>query len=422
VVAQLSGVNVVVILAAVVTGPITARALGVEGRGELAAITVVLTMTPWLLDLGLSQWLARERARGGPLPELLGAALPVALAGSMVGVALAIPLSHALGHGRSVVITYLQIGLFLAPVSVVLQTLVGLAIGESRWRLFAATRLLASVLPAAAIVVLALAGALSVGTAAAVYLISGLASLAVLAPLVRGVRSLVLDRDRSRTAVAFGAKSWLGTVAGVVNVRFDQVLMAGLVASRELGLYAVAVSVASLTYGLSLAVSSALYPRVAEGDAQLAARACRVTVGIVAAAALGLAAMTPPMVPFVFGSPFADAVPMIIVLLLASIPLAAVVVLATSLNAADNPAAAMRAELVGLALTLPALVLLLPAHGGMAAAFISVAAYSLRLAVLMRPAIRAFGGTWWSFLVPTPSDLRWAAQQVRRRGARSTEA
>ena len=162
VVARLSGVNAVVILAAFVTGPITARALGVQGRGELAAITAVLTMAPWLLDLGLSQWLARERARGGRLPELLGAALPVALACSLIGVIAAVPLSHVLGHDRPVVIAYLQIGLFLAPLSVVFQTLIGLVIGESRWRLFSATRILASVMPAIAIVILAAVGRLTV--------------------------------------------------------------------------------------------------------------------------------------------------------------------------------------------------------------------------------------------------------------------
>ncbi len=297
VVGRLSSVNAIAILAAFVTGPITARALGVRGRGDLAAITAVLTLTPWLLDLGLSQWLARERARGGRLPELLGAALPVALACSLVGVAAAIPLSNALGRGRPVVVLYLQIGLFLAPLSVALQTLVGVALGESRWRMLVTTQVLASVLPAIAITGLAVAGELTVGTAAAVYLLSAMASLAVLLPVLRGTRRLVLDRARSRAAAVFGTKSWLSTVAGVANVRLDQVLMAGLVASRELGLYVVAVSIASLTYGLSVAVSSALYPRVAEGEAALAARSCRVTLAIVAVAAFGLAVLAPPGIP-----------------------------------------------------------------------------------------------------------------------------
>lgn len=63
IVGRLTSVNVVALLAAVIAGPITARMLGADGRGELAAIMSVLTVVPGLLDLGLSQWLARERAR-----------------------------------------------------------------------------------------------------------------------------------------------------------------------------------------------------------------------------------------------------------------------------------------------------------------------------------------------------------------------
>ena len=251
---------------------------------------------------------------------------------------------------------------------------------------------------------------------------SGLASLVILLPVVRGTGRLVFSRARSRVAAAFGAKSWLSTIAGVANNRLDQVLMAGLVASRELGLYAVAVSIASLTYGLSMAVSSALYPRVAEGEAGLAARSCRVTVSIVAVAALVLGALAPPMIPFVFGSDFAGALPMLIVLLFASVPLAGTIVLAAALNAADDPAATMRAELVGLALTVPALIVLLPVGGGIAAALISLAAYIARLAMLLRSAGRVFGGTWWRFLVPTRADLGWLSERARQRRVRSTRA
>ena len=421
-VARLSGVQALALLAALVTGPITARVLGVHGRGELAAITAVLTVVPWLLDLGLSQWLGRERARGGQLPELLGAALPVALGCSLIGVAAAVPISHALGHGRPVVITYIQIGLFLAPLSVVLQTLIGLAIGESRWRLVTLAGVISSLAPALAIVVLAAVSRLTVGTAAAVYLAGWLASLVILLRVVRGTRRLVFDRARSRAAAAFGAKSWLSTVAGVANVRLDQLLMAGLVASRELGLYAVAVSVASLTSGLSSAVSQALYSRVAEGDAPLTARSCRLTVGLVAVAAVVLSLPAPRLIPFVFGSEFSGAVPMVVVLLAASVPLAGTTVLAAALNAGNDPAATMRAELVGLALTAPALVLLLPVDGGLAAAYISLAAYSVRLAMLLGSARRVFGGRWWDYVVPTRADLGWMSEQARWRRVRSSGA
>lgn len=85
VVASLTGLNGVIILTGLVTGPITARALGAEGRGELAAIIVVLSLAPWVLDLGVSVWVGRERARGASRADVLGAALPVALACSMLG-------------------------------------------------------------------------------------------------------------------------------------------------------------------------------------------------------------------------------------------------------------------------------------------------------------------------------------------------
>jgi O-antigen/teichoic acid export membrane protein len=202
-------------------------------------------------------------------------------------------------------------------------------------------------------------------------------------------------------------------VASVANVRLDQLLMAGLVASGELGLYAVAVSVASLTSGLSSAVSQALYSRVAEGEGPLAARSCRLTVGLVAGAAVVLGLPAPSLVPFVFGSDFAGAVPMVLVLLAAGIPLAGTTVLAAALNAGNDPAATMRAELAGLALTVPALVVLLPAGGGLAAAYISLAAYSVRLAMLLRSARRSFGGRWRDYVVPTRADLGWITEQAR---------
>lgn len=421
IVTHLSSVHGVMVLAAFVTGPILARVLGVEGRGELAAITAVITMTPWLLDLGLTQWLARERARGGRLDELLGAALPVALACSLVGVVLAVPVSHAIGQDRSVVTSYVQLVLFLAPITVVLQTLLGLAIGESRWGLYTATRILGSVAPAAAIVVLWLADRLTVASAAGIYLASTVLSLLILLPLVGGTRRLVIDLGRIRAAAAFGAKSWLSTIAGAANHRLDQLLMAGLVASSELGLYAVAVSIASLSYGLSISVGSALYPRVAGGDGGLAARACRVTVAIVAVAAAALGVLVVPLVPLVFGEAFAAAVPMVLVLLLASVPLAGAIVLATALNAADAPAAAMRAELVGLGLTVPALIVLLPVGGGMAAAWISLVAYSVRLAMLVRSSRGAFGVRWSDPLVPTRADAGWLRDRVAA-GARPRPA
>jgi O-antigen/teichoic acid export membrane protein len=412
VVSRLAAVNALGIVAAFVSGPILARALGAEGRGELAAIVVLLSIAPWLLDLGLAHWVARERARGVSREEVLGTALPVALASSLVALVAAIPLSRLLGGDRDVVVLYLQLGLFLTPVGVVLFTLSGLVIGESRWNLLAATRAVGTVLPVVAIVVLWIGGALTVGSAAASILLAMLASALMPLGLVRGVRRLPFDLRRVREATTFGVKNWLASISATTNVRFDQVLMVGLVSSRELGLYAVAVSIASLTSGLILAVSSALYPRVSRGEGDLAARSCRMTIVLVAAAAVLLAALS-PAIPFVFGEAFRGAVTMTLILLLASLPLSAGTVLASALTAAGNPAAPMRAELIAAALTIPALVIMLPAHGGTGAAVISIVAYGARFGMLWRSATSTFQRPATSFVLATRGDFAWLAECLR---------
>lgn len=415
VVARLTGVNVVILVAGLITGPITARALGVEGRGDLAAITAILTVGPWLLDLGLSVWLGRERARGVSREELLGAALPVAVACSLVGVAAAVPLSHALGAGRPVVTTFLQIGLFLMPINVVLHTLAGLAIGESRWGLIIANRVAGSVSPAFAIVVLAVLGHLTVATAAGAYLIGALLGALVFLRAVSGMRRLVFDRVRTAAATTFGLRSWLSTVALTANSRLDLVLMAALVSSRELGLYAIAVTSASVTHGLIGAVSNALFPRVAEGDRDIAARCSRITMALVAIVGAALAIISPWLIPFVFGEPFAGAVTMFVILQIASVPMSGAFVLSSALSAANNPAATMRAELVALAFAVPALILLLPDYGGLLAAVVSLAAYIIRLLVQLRPAHQAFSASYRSLLLPSPSDVVWLKDLVARK-------
>jgi O-antigen/teichoic acid export membrane protein len=369
-------------------------------------------MGPWLLDVGLTYWLGRERARGVSRERLLGAALPIAFISSLIGVAAAIPLSHALGQGRSEVTTFIQIGLLLMPLYVILTTLSGLAVGESRWSLVIASRLTGSVVPTLAIASLWAVGELTVTTGAAAYLIGAIVGMLIFVGAVRGTGRLVFSLRRSIEATRFGVKSWLSTVAATANNRLDQVLMAGLVSSRELGLYAVAVTVTSVMHGLSGAVSNAQYPRVAAGDAGIAARTSRVTMTVVALGGGVLAAASPWLIPFVFGQPFADAVPMAVILLVAGVPMAGAVVLSSALSAANNPAAAMRAELVALAFTIPALILFLPDHGGLVAAGVSLIAYTIRLGMQLPPARRTFAMSYRTFLVPTRADLFWVRDRL----------
>ena len=191
VVLRLSSVNVLTLLLAFVTSPILARSLGPSGRGEIAAIFSIVTLAPYLCDVGVTAYLGRESARGvHRIGDLLGSVLPIALLASLGSVAAAVPLAHLLGQGRPDVVRFIEIGLFVVPASVALLTLSGLSVGLQHWKLVTRCRLFGIVAPAIAVVVLALANAIDVERVAIVYFVTGMLSLAPFVLELRRVRPL----------------------------------------------------------------------------------------------------------------------------------------------------------------------------------------------------------------------------------------
>jgi O-antigen/teichoic acid export membrane protein len=416
VVLRLTGVNILVPLLAFVTSPILARTLGPVGRGEIAAIFAVVSIAPWISELGLTAFLSREHARRSqPLGILLGTTMPIILAASLVGVTLAVPLAHVLGRGRPDVVFFIEVGLFLLPLGVFLQTLYGVAIGDQDWGLIMLVRVLSTGGTAGAIVVLSLLDALTVNTAAATYIVFGIVANAPFLVELRGSRPWRFVRPIASAGLAFGVRSWLSTLANVGNVQLDQLLMAGLVTSRQLGLYALAVTLATASGSLVGATSIALVPRVAAGESELAARACRVTLLAVVVSGIVMGSTSPVLVPFIFGRAFVGTIPMLVVLLGASVLSVTSQVLGPALIAGGNPSATARGQVAGLAVTVPALIVVLPFAGGLGAAWVSLAAYGVTFGIILRAAARTFALPYRTLLIVTREDLRWLSAQLRGR-------
>src|SRR3989441_5052283 len=198
----------------------------------------------------------------------------------------------------------------------------------------------------------------------------------------------------------------------LANQHLDQFLMILLVPARELGLYAVAVSVAGIGGWLTGGVNAALLPRVAQGDKELAARALRVTLAIVGTANLAYAAMIPWALPLVFGSRFAHATAMVWILLVAGIPNQGANVLSAALTGAGRPGVPAAAEVVGLLVTIPALLALLGPLGGIGAAVASVLAYTVRFSILLVASKRLFQGGFHEFVLVSTTDGHWARSLI----------
>lgn len=408
--------NAAIGFVAIVTGPLQARALGAEGRGELAAILVPFVLAPLLLSVALGTYAARESASGRrPVNELIGSVGAPLLLMTVIGMAVGFPLAGLLAGGNETVRTYLIVGFMLLPIGMAGTLLAGLMAGLERWGLVIVQRAVPIAVSFVGIVVMYVLDEMTVARVAIVTMAGG--TLAILPAVVIVVQAgrPVFRRAIARESVSFGLRTWAGGFALVANVHLDQLLMIVLVDDRELGLYAVAVTLARLSNFLINALSPPLMTRVAQGETALVPRTLRVVLVSIAAINLAMAAVTPVALPGIFGADFEHAVDQALVLLVAGIPLAGNVILTTVLAADGAPGKASIGETIALLITVPGLLILVPTMGGLGAAIVGLVAYSASFIYQMHVMRNRLGGSLRSFLLPRAEDARWAMELITRR-------
>lgn len=413
-VSRLTLVHIAIAICALLTAPLLARALGPAGRGDLAAILVPLGLAPLLLDLGLGVYASREAARRDDIGSLIGTVGLMLLVISLLGVAVSVPVANLLAGGRDTVEIFITVGLCLLPLGVLTNLLNGVALGLERWGAVFAVRLIPPVGTLLIVVPLYVLDRLTVATAAATVILVSVFAIVPVIAVVRRAGRLRWDRDIARESVPFGLKSWGGSLATIANFRLDQLLMIRLVEPRVLGLYAVAVTLAAVPSTLIKALSGGVFPRIAAGETELVPRILRITLLVTASGGVLLAAICEPLLVWLLGPGFADAALMTQVLLAAELSRSGVGVLSSSLTASGAPGVTATAQAIGLALTVPLLVVLVPTLGGEGAALASLIAYSATFAYLVVGAKRRLGGGLRDYVIPTASDLQDLVQGGQR--------
>jgi O-antigen/teichoic acid export membrane protein len=422
IVARLSGANAAFMAASLVTGPLLARSLGPSGRGALAAVAVPVSLGPIVLGLGLPSFATRETARGEPVESLLGSVGLVYLLIGALAAAAAVPVSGYFAQGREPVRVALLIAMLAMPILLWGQLLLGVANGRQRWRMVLGARLAPAAVALVGTTLLFALGDLHTAQASALVLLGTFAAIVPVLGVLRGLGRVRVSWRLLKRSLSFGLPAWLWQSSTLTNARLDQLLMVSLCSASELGLYAVAVSLASVTSIFAGALGPALLPRVAQGEEALVGRVCRTSLLVATLGGLALAALCPLALPLLFGARFAQAVPMALVLIVASVPNAGTQVLTSALLAADRPRVVAVGEGVSVAITVGGLLLLLGPLGGLGAAIVSTAAYTVTFAILAWGARARFALSWRELLVAQASECDprpWLAR--RRAGAAALE-
>lgn len=394
--AALSSITGVVVFSlSLLTAPILAQALGPEGRGDLAAVLMPTIVLSWLLSCGVPA-AAAYFVDVVPERRLLAT---VTLFGLVSGVPICAGLWFLLpafldGHSETA-LTWARIALVAAPFSMGLQSALevlrrrGAGASWNRWRSAPL------VVPAAGVVALAVADRLTLHTALAVYFAGSTIPLILLVTrLVRGEGGGP-SFEALRLLLPYAGRTAVVTGATALTVRLDQVVLAAMVPSAQLGIYAVAVTASAasgpLTSGLSLALFG--HQRSEQSTSRATSRYKRtvfLTLLVSCVTALAVALAAPVVLPLVFGPDFSGAVSPLWILLPGQVAIDLVVVFTTGLYADGRPVEAMRAALLGGLITGVGVFTLVPRFGiSGAAATTSLAFISQAVFLAARGALRS---------------------------------
>ncbi len=222
-----------------------------------------------------------------------------------------------------------------------------------------------------------------------------------------------------RPLLGFGLRSLPGTLSNLATNRLDQVLIAPMLGTRALGLYAVAVGVTFVPVqvgaGLAFATFRRVRPHDPAGRAAPAATAVRRAWLLVGAACAVTALGAVLGLELVYGDAFRAALTPTLLLLPAALFLGVHLVLTQVANALGCPEHASAGQVLGVVVTVAGLVLALPQHGLAGAAVVASAASLVRVlvtaALLRRRGVR---GT-----LPWVADARTAVADARRLAGRS---
>lgn len=365
--------NVVAPVAALVTQPILARGLGVTGRGELAAATAPLLFATAILTIGLPEsltyHLARQTAGIARLTSFSVRTLALTgLAGSGVVALLARPLS-----ADSAALTQLIMIAAIAIVpTLIIAALRGLAAGSQAWRLIATERISNALLRLVAVVTLYTTSTLTTMTATIVVAATSFIGGLVYFPMLRNIRDVdstaIGDAEPTRL-FRYAGQIWLGAVTGIMLSRLDQLLMTPLAGAEQLGYYAVAVSLSEVILVFNSAVRDVMFAVESHGpDSSRVARASRISTLLTFASAIAIAALCPWAIPFFFGSSFASATPVTVLLLLGVVAGNPGSVAGAALSGRGRPGLRSLALVMASVINAIAIFLLVPHFGAIGAA------------------------------------------------------
>jgi O-antigen/teichoic acid export membrane protein len=398
-----------------VTGVVTARALGPEGRGVSVALVTVTQLAGFLFAAGVAQSLSYFIARRPQdAPRLLTTwtlmllpliAIAIGLTELLLPTIFAEAGRQALDIGRWFMFTIVLV--------VGLELTYGLLLGSHDYFFYNALRFAQPALLAVTYVVLWSLDELTLEVAMVAATIA--TGVALVGALARAVVRIGVGRPDLRLGLDtlwYGVRGQGSTIAANVTARLDVAMLPAFVTAANVGLYSVATNVSLIVYQLSNTFAGLVLPAAAR-DAERAQvkviGSLWASLAVAAALAIGLAVLSRPLLGLVYGDDFRDAAEPLLLILPGAVLFAGSSILGAGIYAAGRPFTATVTQILGMVVTIAGLFIFLRTGGITAAALVSTASYSAVFFAALVAYQRVTGISWREF-VPTPARLRAIAR------------
>ncbi|MFG2047875.1 lipopolysaccharide biosynthesis protein [Micromonospora sp. NPDC048935] len=431
--------NLLIPVSGLLVSPFLSRELGPEGRGLYAALTLPIVICGWLGTYGLQDALTfhlrqRRLSRRDAARVSLVAALPLGL----VAVLLLGVLGFLVFDRAEVDRQQFLVLALLAPLHILTNLVIGALTGASDLNGVNLMKVVPAALRTILLVIACVTVDLSAFWAAALFLTATASGVLVGLPRLRrraGPPSRTAPADPAipaepagpaepadraapipvRSLIRYSLTCLPGVLAATSSARLDQVIGLPLLGARELGFYAVAVSVAELPTVVATAARTVLMGGAGGDDHESVLRVARVAVPVAVLGCAVLAASAGLLVPRFFGAAFAPATLPTVILCAATVVFTCVQIFSALLLVNDRAARSSVALVVG-SLTGVLLLVVLAPQGAVGAALASLIGYAVAAGIAARsvrrlpevPSLRAV-------TVPYAADLRHLHAWLRRR-------
>ena len=419
-------------VANIFTGLLAAWYLLPDGRGELAAVILWPGLIAELGNLGLHDALLFRAATRSATPrELFAASMALISLLSVVLIAVGLAIFPLVFQGHSPEVQTIALVFLCAYLPTYFTSLFtsGMFQGHLQIGTWNVLRAVVPLTYLAAIVLAIVSDHATVAGFASAYIVAQLVAAAVGVLLIarRHWVSFQARYDVMRGLVIYGAKVHVGEIFYSLRQRIDQALISLWLPTADLGIYAVALTVANAPLIMVFTLANVAFPKISQqpttgGKLEVFGRYLRFSLALALGLILVLWAVVPWLLPLLFKQPFAPAVPITNILLLGTLPLAAKLMFQQALKAWDRSLVVSRAEVVGLAVAVIAILALMPRFGLQGAAWsivISQLATALMLGFSLHRELRLPIPT---LFVPTAEDWQltriWVVQVSARLGLR----